>query len=298
MATTRQAASKTTRSIYGIVLLSILPVVGITLIGLMISWSTVKVQLFHGMMLFLSSLQRPFKDASPSLPFYLGYIRVFTYIDMVLTVISPFADWYWLLKCEGIVTLNPRQLTLYCILTGYMASMAVVPKNSSWNTRVENDGIRTMERFDIVWVTRSASLVSESVPDLIWSTIVNTWGEKNAQQVCRISLNITDQDKQACSLLRKDLRGMGLYQNGSIKFGRPNFSDLIKYHTIELISTRRRSRSLLAYAGSPELTSEIHHSKITNDMVTAITGNKRHQMNSCRIFTVAPRRDLIKEGRR
>jgi hypothetical protein len=38
------------------------------------------------------------------------------------------------------------------------------------------------------------------------------------------------------------------------------------------------SYSLLVFCGSPQLAQEIHHQKISNDLITAIMGHKHHQM--------------------
>ena len=45
-----------------------------------------------------------------------------------------------------------------------------------------------------------------------------------------------------------------------------------------MIENHSSSYSLLAFCGSPQLAREIQYHKISNDMVTAITGHKKHQM--------------------
>lgn len=288
MAQMKVAAWKATRSIYGTVALSILPVIGITLIGLMISWSTINVDLYDNMTFFLKCFTVGFQACFAFVALFVWDSAEFlTYIDLVLILIAPFAYWYWLLQCEDGGTLENGDLTLYCILTTYMIfrlwSMAVIPHHRSWKTRVESGGvIRTMERFDFVWATRSASLVSEILPDIneIWMSLVNTWGEKNALAVCRISIYVTDQNEEALALLEKQFGNTTLFKKGFVHLRRPDFSLMIQNHTIELIAKRRYSHSLLAYVGSAQLASEIHHNKISNDMVTAITGHsKNHQMD-------------------
>jgi len=48
---------------------------------------------------------------------------------------------------------------------------------------------------------------------------------------------------------------------------------VIEEHTIEMINSRASSYSLLAFCGSPSLANEIHYSKISNDVITAMTGH-------------------------
>jgi hypothetical protein len=58
--------------------------------------------------------------------------------------------------------LIPTDLTCFCLLTGYMTarvwSMTVRPRRTSWQNSIDSDGVRTMERLEIVWVARSASV--------------------------------------------------------------------------------------------------------------------------------------------
>jgi hypothetical protein len=55
-------------------------------------------------------------------------------------------------------------------------------------------------------------------------------------------------------------------------------SKRIENHTSDSDCPRRSSCSVLAFVGSPELSLSLHQHKISNDMLTAITGNKRYQM--------------------
>jgi hypothetical protein len=74
------------------------------------------------------------------------------------------------------------------------------------------------------------------------------------------------------------MESTAVYQSAAIHFGRPDLEKIIENHTLDLIATRRSSCSVLAFCGSPELSLSLHQHKISNDMLTAITGNKRHQM--------------------
>ena len=100
-----------------------------------------------------------------------------------------------------------------------------------------------MERLEIVWVARSASLVSEILPDInaIWETLVAAWGEENARSVCRISVYVTDKDFAARQALKDEIHHTALFQNGSVRFGRPDFGRIIEDHSLDLICKRRSS---------------------------------------------------------
>jgi hypothetical protein len=94
-----------------------------------------------------------------------------------------------------------------------------------------------------------------------------------------ISIHVTDENEIACRKLLREIRSSSLYLSGAIKFGRAYLERVIEDHSIDLVSTRSSSHSLLAFCGSPHLAGELHKYKISNDMILAITGNKKHQMD-------------------
>lgn len=281
----KAAAYKTTRSIYGVVMLGLMPVVGVALIGFTISWNTLHLNLPR---LLFALLQA----ATVMYQFAFGLIAVciwdanqfYAYTDFALCAVAPFADWYWFRQYSINGVLSPPEITTYCLLVAYMLarswSMTVKPRSSRRST-VEADGNRTMERLDVVWVTRSASLVSEILPDVnsIWCRLVSLWGLKHATSVCRFSVYVTDPNPAARQVLARELSNTLLYQNGFVHFGRPDIGAIIENHSIDMICNHRSSNTLLAYVGSQELSTDIHECKLFNDMKISITGNKKHQMD-------------------
>jgi len=129
-------------------------------------------------------------------------------------------------------------------------------------------------------VTRHSSQAAEILPDInrIWNGLAEIWGESRLDQLLRISVFVTDKDSASVAMLQNEIRETSLYKKGMVHFGRPDFHKIIEDHSLEMISTRRSSYSLLAFCGSPALAKSINKSKITNDMLLAMTGNKKHQM--------------------
>jgi hypothetical protein len=111
-----------------------------------------------------------------------------------------------------------------------------------------------------------------------WSALVDCWGEENARTACRLQIYITDKDEAANEQLRREMESTAVDQSGAIHFGRPNLEKIIEKYNLNLIATRRGSCSVFAFCGSPELSLSLHRHKISKDMLTAITGNKRHRM--------------------
>ena len=277
----KKNAGKATQSIYGTVLLSLLPVVGMSLFALMVSWSTISIDLYPMMIEILKIFTIVFQGcfAIASL-FFWNVDGILTYVDLVLVMISPFADWYWLLVCEENGKLQPNDVVMYSLLIWYMIIRlwikAVGPAQSSWFRAV--NPVRTATKFEklnLVWTTQSASQVSEILPDILepWNLLVKKWGADNARQVCEVTIYVTDPDDAAYALLRKEFEHTEFYKMGGIRRGRADMKKVIEDHTIELIHTRYNSRSLLAFCGSPLLAKTVHYDKISNDMVTAMTGN-------------------------
>lgn len=291
----KKAVFAATRSIYGTVfLLAALPVIGFALIGFGISWNLLDESEIHvGMFQLLSATTIFFQVC-----FAIGALFVWdatqfaAYTDIAFILVSPFLDWYWAIQIQANGFLNAGEITLYCLMTGYFTLrtwyMTVKPRHRScWRgtpTSLARNGVFTMDRLELVWVTRSSALVAEILPDIdaIWEGLIKVWGrdEEKARSFCRISIWVTEKDAQAINELRRELQSLSLYRSGWVHLdqGRPDFATMIEDHSLEMITTRRNSSSLLAFCGSPALASEIHQCKIANDMVMAITGNKKHQM--------------------
>lgn len=279
----KSEAAATTRSIYHSVLLSLMPSTGVALIGLMISWNTIDVPMYPSMVFFLKVFSVMFQACFTFVAIFWWDANSFlAFVDLAMILLTPFADWYWFPICQVDSSLDVGALWLYSILTGYMVfrfwSKTVTPRHRSWKGCVDGNGSRTMERIDMVWVCRSASLVSEMLPEIesVWQNLTKAWGVAHAQNACRISIYVTDKNHHACSILRRETSKLSLQSR--VFFGRPRLGGIIREHTIGLVATRRYSNTLLAYVGSPQLAEIIHHYKISNDVVATITGNKNHQM--------------------
>ena len=280
----RKRAFDATRSIYGVAVLTLFPVIGLTVLGVSISWNTIPVEshewMVKSMKVSTVFFQTIFAIVATSI--WKGG-HIFTLIDAVMILIAPFADLFWFHEWDIDGELRASYLTLYCIMIGYMSfrcwDMAVRPRHVSWRCGAANDS-SALERLEIVWSTRSCSLVAEILPGIeeTWRTLVKTWGRENASAICRISVYVTDKDPSACAWLQKKLGDMDIYTSGCVHFHRPDFHRVIEDHTIDMVNTRQNSYSLLAFCGSRELAREIHSVKISNDIVASITGNKKHQM--------------------
>ena len=281
----KASAFRATRSIYGGVALCFVPAIGVSLIGLNVSWNTIETKITERMVFFLKLFTVGFQFCFTALSVFVWDATAFlAFIDMAVVIVTPFANWYWLPRCQEGRSLQSKELVLYGMLTGYMVlriwGKAVDPQNRSWRSRLEESGERTIERTDVVWICRSASLVSELLPEIesLWKKLSEKWGALHVDTVCRITIHVTDSDESARSQLEEEVSSTALYSSGRVKFGRPDLSSMVRQHTVELAGTREHSQTLLAYVGSPSLAQRIHQIKVSNDVVCAITGYNNHQM--------------------
>lgn len=285
--TTRQlkdAAFDSAKSMYTVVFMLFLPVLGAFAMGFTISWNFLPMSLYNGMVetLFVLTilLQTSF-----------GLIAVFVWdgnslwalVDVAFCAVAPAADVYWLRQYADNGRLHANEVILFCLHTGYLTlrlwTMVTKPNNNNYGADVGRHV--PLERFDLVWATRSASLVSEILPDIqaIWDRLVDTWGYEYAREACRISIYCTSRDEATVDALRSELGEGSLWCAGAIHLGRPNLDQVLQDYTIDLIEQEQTSsQSMLAFCGSPALASTLHHCKISTDLVKAITGHKRHQM--------------------
>ena len=168
---------------------------------------------------------------------------------------------------------------MFSIVIWYMIGRlwvkAVAPIYSTRRRAITNTQAIHIHQFKFVWMTRSASQVSEILPDILmlWDLLVEKWGLENVQKVCKISIYVTDPNEVSCALLRKEYENTEFFRSGRIVFQRPDIRRVIEDHTIELADSRVNSHSLLAVCGSSSLAKEIHYSKISNDVITAMTGH-------------------------
>ena len=280
MAKMKKQAYLATRSLYGTVLLGMTPVLGVALLGLTISWNIMPINHYPVMFEVLQAFTCLFQFIYFLVSIFIwDATTILTYIDAVLCVIAPLADVYWFQAYRDNRALNSFETNLFCLLIGYMTFRlwirAVQPNHKSWKNHVKSHAsVSTWDRLEVVWTTRSASQVSNVLPDLlkIWNSLVDAWGHENARKVCRISIYVTDTDPTACELLPSRDNTL------DISFSRLDIPLKIESHTMDMIMNRQCSYSLLAFCGSDRLAREILYHKISNDMITAITGNKKHQM--------------------
>jgi len=280
-----KSATAATLPIYGTVLLSTLPVTGVALFALMMSWSTIPIEIYPQMVTLLKYFTIAFQTcfAFASI-FFWNVDGILTYVDVVFVLISPFADWYWIKVCNDFQKLLPNDIAAFSILIWYMIGRlwvkAVSPNQSACYRAMRNCRASKIDQLKFVWITRSASQVSEILPDIVmlWDLLVEKWGIENARKVCNISIHITDPNELCCAMLRKEYENTELYLNGGIRFRRPNIWRVIEDHTIELINSRVNSHSLLAFCGGASLSDEIQYNKISNDVITAMTGHYQSHM--------------------
>ena len=278
-----EAAFQEMRSIYGVAMLALLSVFGITMIALALSWNVFDFELHQWTIAFLQKSTVVFHFSFAVVVFFVWDARrLVALVDATVCIVSPFADWYWYMHYKSTGELNPADVARYCLLIGYMTARfwatTVWPRHRSWKRASVKDGTFTLERLELVWICRSSALVSKILPimDESWSRLVGFWGDIS---VCQISIYVTDKDESANRELLEKIQGLGLSQAGAIHFCRPDLSEILQNHTLRLIDTGRgSSSSVLAFCGSSALSRKLHQDKISNDILAAITGNKKHQM--------------------
>ena len=274
--------------IFGSVTLLLVPVLGVTIIGLTLSWNTILIDLYPWMIETLKIATIVFQSIFAFVTLFVHNRSEFlTYIDVVISIVSIFADWYWF-ATDRWCNMDSGDLVYFSLLLGYMTLRtwynAVRARTWSWRSKVGTKlTSNNVDKLTFVWITRSAPLVSKIVPDVIhiWNSLANAWGEQAANKVCNISIYITDKDKAACDALRAEIGESSLFKSGAICFCRPDIQKLIEGHTLDRINDERGvpTTTLLAFCGSPSLSSKIQQAKIKNDISAVITGNgPHHQM--------------------
>jgi ferredoxin-NADP reductase len=192
MKTMKKAAAEATRSIWGVFFVSSLPVMGITLFGLTVSWNTIPIDLYPGMVDILKVFTIVFQTLFAVVALFVWDLKgLLAFIDVALVGVSPFADYHFFRICNEYGTLRPIDIFIYSLLTLYMTGRlwekTVSPRHSTWQRVSHSGSASKVEKLALVWTTPCASQVSALLPSIStqWDILVSTWGLGNAMEVCR-----------------------------------------------------------------------------------------------------------------
>ena len=190
----KRAAFQATRSIYGVVMLCLFTVLGVLLLAATISLCGNKIS--EGTFIFVGTCTIAFQACYASVALFVWEgSSVLAVLDMLLILIVPLADWYFYCRYRADGEITHKVLLQCSILLGYMLArtwcQSVRPRHMSWKTRVHADGITPLDGLELVWISRSAALVSELLPIISnnYQKLVTAWGEENAHAVCAISID-------------------------------------------------------------------------------------------------------------
>jgi hypothetical protein len=222
----KRQAFKATRSIYGVVLLACLTVMGFTLLGSTLSLNALKGEpKFMVTLIQMSAVVFQINFAFIAL-FVWHANDLFTYTDVAMCIVTPLADQHCFTGYSSKQWLSVGEMATFCVIQGYMIvrlwCMTVKPRHQCWSKRSMEQPV--LERLDVVWVTRSASQVAEILPGInrVWDDLVKLWGREQVDTVCRISIFATDKDEQANRLLKQEIRRRSLAH--CVNFERPDFA--------------------------------------------------------------------------
>mmetsp|Transcript_23374 Transcript_23374/g.55252 ORF Transcript_23374/g.55252 Transcript_23374/m.55252 type:complete len:862 (+) Transcript_23374:172-2757(+) len=286
----KEAASRATQSLYGVIAMGCLTTFGVALLSLTISWNTLKVDISDGMVTILKTFTVLFQVAFAFVALFVWDTKTSMFLallDLAACLVAVPSDFYWFGVYDDHGTLRAPEILTICLLTGFQIARlwerSVGPRHVTWQQAAEDSRSTSMECLKVVWVCRSAPLISEILPDLdeMWQSILREWKLEDALKVVQITVYCTDKDDGAWMRLEEELsKSSLLYQHGFVfvRFGRPNFGEIIQSHSVDLVSQNiRSSNTLVAFCGSPMLAKKIHSLKVSNDMVMAMTGHKKHQ---------------------
>eukprot|EP00523_Entomoneis_sp_CCMP467_P009232 CAMPEP_0168737822 /NCGR_PEP_ID=MMETSP0724-20121128/10600_1 /TAXON_ID=265536 /ORGANISM="Amphiprora sp., Strain CCMP467" /LENGTH=857 /DNA_ID=CAMNT_0008785115 /DNA_START=132 /DNA_END=2705 /DNA_ORIENTATION=+ len=286
----KEAASRATQSLYGVIAMGCLTTFGVALLSLTISWNTLKVDISDGMVTILKTFTVLFQVAFAFVALFVWDTKTSMFLallDLAACLVAVPSDFYWFGVYDDHGTLRAPEILTICLLTGFQIARlwerSVGPRHVTWQQAAEDSRSTSMECLKVVWVCRSAPLISEILPDLdeMWQGILREWKLEDALKVVQITVYCTDKDDGAWMRLEEELsKSSLLYQHGFVfvRFGRPNFGEIIQSHSVDLVSQNiRSSNTLVAFCGSPMLAKKIHSLKVSNDMVMAMTGHKKHQ---------------------
>jgi hypothetical protein len=276
-----KAASRATRSMYGVVFLGLLTLVGSLVLSLELSWDALGIlhdRIFHALLILDICFEVSFVLVSQ---FIWDGNHFISCMDMAVCIAAPLVKWFVFSAYRN----DSESFVVNAMIDVYMTlrlwGMTVKSRNTVWQKTHDSS---SFDRLEMIWVTRSCTNVSELLPDIeaTWNHLEGIWGPTLAEEVLRIKIYVTDKNQAAKHLLLRELHESSLHRRGWIVFERPDFEKILEKHSLDVICSQRQtsgcSSTLLSFCGSPVLGQIIHQAKINNDMTLFMTGNKKHQM--------------------
>jgi hypothetical protein len=138
----QKAAYKATKSLYG-VFMGVLTTLGVTLVGLTISWNTMnslgnktKIEIYEGMITILKIFTVVFQVCFAfTAAFIWDRNSLYAFLDMAVCLIAGPSDYYWFNIYDEHGSLQAVDITAFCLLTGYTVARlwtkAVSPRHLS-----------------------------------------------------------------------------------------------------------------------------------------------------------------------
>ncbi|KAL7564086.1 hypothetical protein ACA910_012366 [Epithemia clementina (nom. ined.)] len=174
----KRAAFQATESIYGVVCLGILTVYGTVVLSLSLSWNTIPIELYGGMTGVLQFLTWTFQALFAfAATFVWDGTQFLAYVDVVLCMVCVPADIFWFREYERNNGLGLSSTALLAMSLAYMTARlwlkAVGRRHTSWRHANGEACNGSLECVQVVWVTRSAPLISKVLPRIntLWDEI-------------------------------------------------------------------------------------------------------------------------------
>ena len=258
---------------------------GVVVLGITISWNLLTFEAYGPMKRILSITTLTFQSSFFVLATAVQErASMWMYLDVIILVLSALADWNFFASALW-GRFGSVDLFISIVLIGYMVlrywtALLKLKHNPIRSAHKRRNGFEAFDKVQLVWTTRSPTLISQMYPDLeaIWNKLVDKFGEAFARRVCEITIYCTSKDDDACEDLEFEVENSQLYKMGGLKFTRPSFPRILEQHTTKRMIefSLPASRSLVAFCGSPGLGNFLKEAKIMNDLAMFVAGVDEH----------------------
>eukprot|EP00934_Nitzschia_sp_Nitz4_P008624 Nitzschia sp. Nitz4//scaffold5_size260463//166837//169320//NITZ4_000997-RA/size260463-exonerate_est2genome-gene-0.281-mRNA-1//1//CDS//3329555385//8614//frame0 len=278
------------RVLYEILLLSCLLPLSVVVFGINLSWNTLPIPLFPWMIATLKYVTVGFHVLWNAIVFGIREIRgVCSYLDVMIGLTLCTLDWFGFLLYNNQGKLDANQTFLLSLFHVYIMARlwgnVVSRQGSQWRhltCKVTPSNISTSENMTLIWTTRSALQVLEVLPEIqAMEVLLKTAGWEKYNEVYKLYIYVTDQNKDACRRLEQTLTD---HSNDSdslltVSFHRCDMANMLHGHSERTMQGYSCSHSLLAFCGSPQLGKELEQEKLWNDLKVATLAKDNHVMD-------------------
>jgi hypothetical protein len=206
-----------TNTIFGVLFMALLPILGFTWVCLSLSSITGDIRLYICLLPFMEVFVVLFQTCFVVTAFFnRNKTTVDTsQADLLLCFFSVALDGIWQTDRHSKTIMSSSNLLAYSLCMGYMAIRGFALAEQCQCSWMQSE-IKIIDRLEIIWTCESAQLVSNALAE-INEIYEKQWSNEISAGMCRLTIQLTDQNLDARRKLERDMRHLCIFKMGYLR---------------------------------------------------------------------------------